>query len=234
MPSISNGLGVLGWGEGGLAVTDAAGDADDRLYFVGGRCQVEDSVGGGTFTKKFHDAVLMLECPTSPAATGAWHWKSDAAPYTPRRFPAVAMLNNRIYVAAGREGTPGQTGSGSTIASYVEMYEPDPIGANPALATAGQSSFPTMSTGGGYYPMYAAMNGSLYIWCGWDNSFVGTKALHRFTPGAGGTGGSMARLCDADWGSGFGSGVAHDGKLWLISGIGHGTESLPKNLRYQP
>jgi hypothetical protein len=44
----------------------------------------------------------------------------------------------------------------------------------------------------------------------------------------------MTRLTDADWGTGFGAGVAHDGKLWILSGIGHGTEALPNNLRYTP
>jgi hypothetical protein len=38
----------------------------------------------------------------------------------------------------------------------------------------------------------------------------------------------------ADWGTGFGAGIAHDGKLWVISGIGHDNASLPLNLRYTP
>ncbi len=234
MPSTEGALNILGWGEGGFAITDAAADADDRIYFVGGRYQIEDSAGAGTYTKKFHNAVLMLECPTSGAGSGTWHRKLGAVTYTPRRFPAVSMISGRIYLAAGREGAPGQSGSGSAISSSVEMYEPSPVGTTQATATATSAAFPQLSTGGGYYPMYATMNGALYIWCGWDNSFVGTRALHRFEPNAQGNGGTMTRLTDADWGTGFGAGVAHDGKLWILSGIGHGTEALPNNLRYTP
>jgi hypothetical protein len=234
MPSSEGPLNILGWGEGGVAITDAAADADDRIYFVGGRYQVEDSVGAGTYTKKFHNAVLMLECPTSAVGAGAWHRKAGAVTYTPRRFPAVSMINGRIYIAAGREGAPGQSGSGSTISTSVEMYQPSPAGTAQATATATSASFPQIGSQGGYYPMYATMSGALYIWCGWDSNFVGTRALHRFEPNAQGNGGTMTRLTDADWGTGFGAGVAHDGKLWILSGIGHGTEALPNNLRYTP
>src|SRR5690606_34080764 len=113
---------------------------------------------------------------------------------------------------------------------YVEMYEPDPYQTNVALSTADKTQFGTLGGGGGYYPMFATLNGSLYVWCGWDASFQGTRALNRFDPGTGG----VTRLCDADWGTGFGGGVAHDGKLWIISGIGHGADSEPKNLVYLP
>ncbi len=234
MPSTQGALGILGWGEGGLAVTDATADADDRIYFVGGRYQLEDAAGAGTYTKKFHNVVLMLECPTGAIGTGTWHRKNDTVSYTPRRFPAVGMIGGRIFIAAGREGAPGQSGSGGNIADYIEMYQPSATGTNAALATEGGAAFPVLSGAGGYYPMYATMNGALYVWCGWDSSFVGTKSLHRFEPGATGNNGSLTRLTDADWGTGFGAGVAHDGKLWIISGIGHGAEAEPKNLCYQP
>lgn len=219
---------ILGWGEGGVAV------ANERIYLVAGRRQAEHNPGSGTYSKEFHDAVLMLECPSGPADTGVWHWKTDTSPYTPRRFPAVTMIGGCIYIAAGREGTVGQTGSGSAVADYIEMYEPDPHAANPALRTEGGTQFPTFGGAAGYYPMYATMNGSLYVWCGWDSSSTGTRALHRFDPGASGVGGTVTRLTDADWGTGFGGGVAHDGKLWVISGIGHGAEDEPLNLRYHP
>ncbi|MCC6464066.1 MAG: hypothetical protein IT463_01855, partial [Planctomycetes bacterium] len=99
-------------------------------------------------------------------------------------------------------------------------------------------SFGTLGTGV-YFPMAGVLGGSLYIWCGWDAGPVtgipgGTKYLHRFTPGPTGTNGTVTRLMDADWSTGFGAGVAHEGKLWLISGIGHGTESEPRNLVYLP
>lgn len=230
----SSGKEILGWGEFGLAAKDDASDANDRIYLLGGRYDLEDTVGGGTYSRTFHDEVLMFECPTTGAGTGTWFWKNDSAPYTARRFPAVAMLNDRIYIAAGREGVAGQTGSGGNIADYIEMYEPDDFQSNAALSTAGSGSFPTLQGTGGYYPMFATMNGSLYIWCGWDSSFAGTKALNQFTPNGGGLGGTVTRLQDADWGTGFGGGVAHDGKLWIISGIGHGAHSEAKNLVYIP
>ncbi|MBK9974772.1 MAG: putative Ig domain-containing protein [Planctomycetes bacterium] len=235
LPQQDSGLNIKGWAEFGLAVNDAANDVDDRLYLVGGRYQVEDSVGSGTYGMKFHNAMLMLECPASAGGAGTWYRKLDVNPYSPRRFPAVAMLNGRIYVAAGRSGTVGQTGSGAAPLATIEMIQPDPVAANPALALAGAGQFPTLSEAV-YYPMFAALNGKLYIWCGWDGSAVptGTRRLHSFEPNAGGTGGAVVRLCDADWGTGFGGGVAHDGKLWVISGIGHSAESAPLNLRYQP
>lgn len=225
---------IKGWGEFGLAVADDASDANDRIYLVAGRYDLEDGVGSATYGRKFHDQVLMLECPTTDTDTGTWFWKNDSAPYSARRFPAVAMINGRIYIAAGREGVVGQTGSGGNIADYVEMYQPDNFQSNVALSTAGGGSFPTLQGTGGYYPMFATMNGSLYIWCGWDNLFAGTRALNQFTPNGAGTGGTVTRLQDADWGTGFGGGVAHDGKLWIISGIGHGAGSEAKNLVYFP
>lgn len=236
LPALEAGSGkaVLGWAEFGLAVKDDPSDTNDRIYLAGGRYDLEDTVGSATYSRTFHDEVLMFECPTTSAGTGTWFWKTDTAPYTPRRFPVVAMLNDRIYIAAGREGVAGQTGSGGNIADYVEMYEPDDFQGNAALSTAGSGSFPTLQGAGGYYPMFAAMNGSLYIWCGWDAGFAGTKALNRFTPNGGGVGGSVTRLQDADWGTGFGGGVAHDGKLWIISGIGHGAHAEAKNLVYIP
>ena len=112
------------------------------------------------------------------------------------------------------------------------MYQPDNYQTNAALSTAGKTQFPTLGGGGGYYPMYATLNGSLYVWCGWDTNFAGTKALNRFDPN--GASGTVTRLTDADWGTGFGGGVAHDGKLWIISGIGHGAHSEAKNLVYIP
>jgi hypothetical protein len=230
----SSGRDILGWGEFGLAVKDDASDANDRIYLVAGRYDLEDTVASATYSRTFHDHVLMFECPTTGAGTGTWFWKTDTAPYTPRRFPAVAMINDRIYIAAGREGAAGQTGSGGSITGYIEMYEPDNFQANPALSTLGSGSFPALPGGGGYYPMYAQINGDLYIWCGWDANFQGTKYLNRFTPNGAGTGGTVTALMDADWGSGFGGGVAHDGKLWLISGIGHGAHDEPKNLVYIP
>lgn len=235
LPGTEGALTIKGWAEFGLAVNDAAGDAHDRIYLVGGKYQLEDGVGTGTFSMKFHNAVLMFECPTTAVATGTWHRKLDSNPYSPVRFPAVSMLNGRIYVAAGRSGTVGQTGSGGTPSTGIQMYQPDPASTNPALATADVSQFPSL-TEAVYYPMFATLGGKLYIWCGWDGQAVptGTRRLQSFEPNGGGVGGTVTRLCDADWGTGFGGGVAHDGKLWIISGIGHGTESLPLNLRYQP
>jgi hypothetical protein len=233
MPSFDlGGEAIKGWGEFGLALNDAAADADDRMYLLGGRFDREDTVGSSTYARRFHNYVLMYEFPAGAVGSGTWHWKSDTAPYTARRFPAVAMINGYIYLAAGREGTPGQTGSGSTVLSTIEMYQPDPAGANAALSTAPASAFGTLSGGGGYYPMYAELNGSLYVWCGWNASFAGTKSLNRFDPN--GATGTVTPLTDADWGTGFGGGVAHDGKLWIISGIGHGADSEAKNLVYYP
>ncbi len=235
LPQQENGLNIKGWAEFGLAVSDAANDVDDRIYLVGGRYQVEDSVGSGTYGMKFHNAMLMLECPASAGGAGTWYRKLDVNPYSPRRFPAVAMLNGRIYLAAGRAGAVGQTGSGAAPLATIEMIQPDPVATNPALALAGAGQFPTLSEAV-YYPMFATLNGKLYVWCGWDGSAVptGTRRLHSFEPNASGTGGTVVRLCDADWGTGFGGSVAHDGKLWVISGIGHSAESAPWNLRYQP
>lgn len=235
LPGSETGLTIKGWAEFGLAVNDAASDADDRIYLVGGRYHIEDGIGAGTFGMKYHNAVLMFECPTTGAGSGTWYRKLDSNPYAPVRFPAVSMLNGRIYIVAGRIGTAGQTGSGGAPSTGIQMIQPDPTSTNPALATADASQFPHLSEAV-YYPMFATLGGKLYIWCGWDGQAVptGTKRLHSFEPNGGGVGGTVTRLCDADWGTGFGGGVAHDGTLWIISGIGHGTETQPANLRYHP
>jgi hypothetical protein len=235
LPASESGLTIQGWAEFGLAVNDAASDADDRIYMAGGRYHIEDAIGAGTFGMKFHNTVLMFECPTSGAGSGAWHRKLDSNAYSPVRFPAVCMLQDRIYIAAGRSGVVGQTGSGGAPSTGIQMYQPDPASTNPALATADATQFPSLREAV-YFPMFATLNGKLYIWCGWDGSAVptGTNRLHSFEPNGGGLGGTVTRLCDADWGTGFGGGVAHDGKLWIISGIGHGVEAQPLNLRYQP
>lgn len=234
LPKTEGPLNIKGWAEFGLVANDAASDSDDRLYLVGGRHQIEDTVGAGTYSMKFHNAMLMYGCPTTAGGTGSWFRKLDANPYSPCRFPGIAMLNGRIYLAAGRQGAVGQTGSGGAPMTGVQMIQPDPTGTNPALATAGAAQFPNL-TEPVYYPMFATLNGALYVWCGWDANVAGTSRLHRFVPNpATGIGGTLTRLADADWGTGFGGGVCHDGKLWIISGIGHGTEASLLNLRYTP
>ena len=115
----------------------------------------------------------------------------------------------------------------------VEMYQPSPTATTTATATTPAASFPTL-TEGTYYSGFGTIGGELYIWCGWNSSFQGTKYLHKFVPNGSGTGGTITRLTDTDWGTGFGTGIAHDGKLWVFSGIGHGSTSKPKNLVYQP
>lgn len=233
LPQMEGSLNINGWAEFGLVASDETNDADDRIYLVGGRYQREDNVGSGTFTKLFHDKVLMFEAPTTASGFGAWHVKSDSAAYTPRRFPVVAMVNDRIYIVGGREGTAGQGGTGGNMIDSVEMYAPDPVGTNAATATTPASNFPTL-TEGTYASMFGVIGGDLYVWCGWDSGFIGTRYLHKFTPNATGTGGTMTRLTDADWGTGLGGSVAYDGKLWIIGGIGHGAYSEPKNLVYHP
>lgn len=234
MPKLEGSLNIKGWAEFGLVARDAAADTDDRLYVVAGKYHIEDSVGAGTYSMKFHNAVLMLACPTTAVGTGVWHRKTDVNPYTPVRFPAVAMINDRIYIVAGRPGTAGQTGSGMPPVSSIQMIQPDPTATNPSLATANATQFPTL-TENVYFPMYGVIGNSLYVWCGWDANVQGTRRLHRFDPNLGtGIGGTVTRLCDADWPTGFGAGIAHDGKLWVFSGIGHDGGSLPLNLRYTP
>lgn len=233
LPQTEGTLNIKGWAEFGLIANDKAADGDDRIYLVGGRCQIEDSVGSNTFTKTFHDAVLMYECPLTVSATGTWHRKTDTTPYTPRRFPSVSIISDRIYIIGGRQGVAGQGGGGSTMLNSVEMYQPDPTSSNVATATTSSSGFPTL-TEGAYYSGFGTIGNSLYLWCGWNSSFQGTKYLHRFDPNGSGTGGTLTRLTDADWGTGFGSGVAHDGKLWIFSGIGHGSADEPSNLQYNP
>ncbi|MCC6463842.1 MAG: putative Ig domain-containing protein, partial [Planctomycetes bacterium] len=102
LPSTLGGRAVQGWAEFGLVTVDSATDADERIYVVAGRVQIETTAGSGTYTKELSTSVLMFELPDGAAATGAWHIKSDAGAYTGRRFPLVGMINNRIYIAGGR------------------------------------------------------------------------------------------------------------------------------------
>jgi hypothetical protein len=144
------------------------------------------------------------------------------------------MIGGRIYIAAGRGGPVGTIGTGGNPVATVQMIQPDPVGTNVSLATAAAGQFPVL-TEAVYYPSYAVMNGALYVYSGWDAAPQGTRRLHRFIPNAAtGVGGTVTRLQDMDWGMGFGAGVAHDGKLWMISGFAHGVESKPVNLRYTP
>jgi hypothetical protein len=116
----------------------------------------------------------------------------------------------------------------------IQMVQPDPDSTDPAVAVANAAQFPALSQGV-YFPMYGVIGNALYVWCGWDANVEGTRRLQRFEPDAiTGIGGTLTRLTDADWGTGFGAGIAHDGKLWVISGIGHDNASLPLNLRYTP
>jgi hypothetical protein len=224
-----SGRDIKGWAEFGLVADDAALDADDRIYLIAGRVHIESSIGSAFYQREFHAEVLMFEPPMSAAGTGTWTFKNDTGAYTPVRYPAAAMLDGRIYLVGGREGVAGQTGSGSSPVTTVQMYQPNLVGASAAVATAGAGQFPQL-TEGVYFPMFGVLNGSMYIWCGWDGGVAGTKRLHRFDP----TANTMTRLTDADWGTGFGPGVAHDGKLWVLSGLGHGVTALPYNLVYIP
>lgn len=234
LPQTEGAFAIQGWAEFGLVAVDTAADANDRLYLIAGTYRIEDVAASGVFLQKFHNAVLMHACSTTAGGTGTWYRKLDANPYVPMRFPAVGMINGRIYLAGGNQGTPGQFGTGGPPSTAVQMYQPDPTATAPAMATAGAAQFPPLTLAV-YFPMCATLNGALYTWCGWDAAPQGTSRLHRFVPNpATGIGGTMTRLQDTDWATGFGAGVAHDGKLWLISGFSHGAASQPVNLRYTP
>ncbi|MCC6575631.1 MAG: PPC domain-containing protein [Planctomycetes bacterium] len=225
LPQVDGGRAIKGWAEFGIACKDAAADADDRIYIMGGRNQIETAAGSGSYAKSYHTQVLMYECPLDGVSSGVWHIKTDAGTYTGRRFPALAMIADRLFIAAGRS----VAGNINTI----EMYQPNPATTSPAIATGAAAQYPTLEVEV-YFPMCAVIGGSMYIWAGWDNALAGTRHLHRFTPAGGGASGTITRLQDADWGTGFGPGVAHDGKLWIISGVGHGSAAQPKNLVYKP
>jgi len=229
LPRDEAGRDIKGWAEFGLVANDAALDADDRIYLIAGRYQIEATASSGTYERQFHTHVLMFEPPTSGGGTGTWTVKNGSGTYTPVRYPAAAMLDGKIYLVGGREGTAGQSGTGGSPVGTIQMYEPNPTGAAPALSTGGTSQYQQL-TEGVYYPMSGVLNGQLYVWCGWDTNVAGTKRLHRFDPVTG----DVVRLTDADWGTGFGPGVVHNGRLWLLSGIGHGVTTQPMNLVYIP
>lgn len=218
---------IEGYAEFALVANDAAVDADDRLYLLGGRRRIETSVGSGTYTKDFNTRVHMFEAPDSASAAGSWVIKPDAAPYTPRRHPVAGMIGGRIYMAGGR------TSSGAT--GIVEMYQPDPVGPNPAVAMAGASNFPTLAQPV-WYGAGAVHNGALYLMNGWDSSPspVATRSLQRFVPDAAGTSGTMQALARPDTPSGFHSVVFHDGKLWFATGRDSVTPTPRFALVYTP
>lgn len=211
LPADDGGRAIEGYAEFALVASDGATDVEDRLYLLGGRRRVETAPGSGSFTKDFLGRVIMFEAPIGAAATGAWFVKPEASPYTPRRFPAAAMIAGRVYLAGGR------TAAGAT--GIVEMYEPDPAGLNAAVSVAGASGFPTLAQPV-WCPAFATYNGALYILNGWDGSASpqATRRLQRFVPNGAGTGGSMAVLALPDAASGFHSAVFHAGRLWFVTG----------------
>ncbi|MCC6465755.1 MAG: hypothetical protein IT463_10485, partial [Planctomycetes bacterium] len=77
-------------------------------------------------------------------------------------------------------------------------------------------------------------NGALYVLNGWDSSIKATSRLQKFSPGVGGTGGTINQMATPDNASGYHSGVFHDGKLWFFTGR-DSYAAVPKYaLRYSP
>jgi hypothetical protein len=228
LPSDLAGRVIQGWAEMALVANDAGVDADDRLYLLAGRIQVESSPGSGTYGKEENDAVLMFEPPNSAAGLGTWYRKADVAPYTPRRFPAAGMINGRIYLAGG-------TGAAGTL-DTIEMYEPEPAGANAAISTLGAGNYPALAEPV-FYAAAAVDNGRLYILNGWKfqaYSPVATCRLQVFEPNGGGTGGTMNQLAAPDNASGYHSATFHDGELWFITGRDSLVQTPHYSLRYTP
>jgi hypothetical protein len=152
LPGDNGGRAIEGWAEFGLVASEAAVDADDRLYLVGGRIRIEDAPASTVYQYEYNTGVLMFETPLTSSGTGAWNVKSDLAPYTPRRMPMAGMINGRIYIIGGRAPTG--------TADYIEMYEPDPAGTNAALSQAGPAGFPTLAEPV-WYGACAVHNGDL-------------------------------------------------------------------------
>ena len=228
LPSDNAGRAIEGWAEFGLVADDAAVDANDRLYLVGGRIRIEDTPASTVYQYEYNTDVLMFEAPLTSTGSGTWYEKLDATPYTPRRMPMVGMVNGRIYIIGGRAPTG--------TADYIEMYEPDPVGTNPALAVGGPSGFPTLAEPV-WYGAYAVHNGAIYLLNGWKlqgYSPAATSRLQRFTPNAAGTGGVMDQLTAPDNPSGYHSAVFHDGKLWFVTGRDSFTPTPKYSLRYEP
>jgi hypothetical protein len=228
LPSDLAGRDVRGYAEALVVGSDTALDADDRIYLLAGRLQVESTAGSDSYVKEENAAVLMYEAPTSAVGLGVWYRKLDATPYTPRRFPSGGVIDGRIYIVGG-------TGSAGTL-DTVEMYQPDPTGANAARATLDSSNYPTLAEPC-YYAASAVHNGRLYVLNGWKFSGfspVGTTRLQSFTPNAGGTGGSMQQLATPDSPSGYHSAVFHDGELWFITGRDSFVQTPHHSLRYTP
>jgi len=211
LPGDDAGRVIEGYAEFSLVAVDAAVDADDRLYLLGGRRRIESSAGSGSFTKDFNTRVHMFEVPLATVASGTWFIKPETAPYTPRRFAVATMIAGRIYLAGGR------TAAGAS--GIIEMYEPDPIGPNGALGMSGASSFPALAQPV-WYAAGAGFGGALYVLNGWDGSPSpqATRVLQRFVPNGAGTAGSVETLAQPDVASGFHSAVFHGGRLWFVTG----------------
>lgn len=218
---------IEGYAEFALVADDATLDGDDRLYLLAGRRRIETSAGSGTYTKDFNTRVHMFEAPMNTGDAGTWVIKPEAAPYTPRRHPAAGMISGRIYLAGGRTGTGAS--------AIIEMYQPDPVGLNPAVSMAGASAFPAMAQPV-WYGAGAAYQGGLYLLNGWDSSPspVATRSLQRFVPNAAGTGGAIETLARPDTPSGFHGVVFHAGKLWFATGRDSVTPTPHFGLVYTP
>jgi hypothetical protein len=228
LPDDKGGRAIEGWAEFALVSSDAALDADDRLYLVGGRIRVEDAPGSAWLQYEYNDSVLMYEAPLTAAGTGAWTEKPDGSLLTPRRMPMAGLIDGRIYLIGGR--------APAGVADYIEMYEPDPSGANPALSSAGAASFPTLSQPV-WYGAGALHNGSLYLLNGWKlqgYAPVATATLQKFTPNGMGTGGVLDDLAAPDDASGYHSAVFHDDRLWFVTGRDSYAPTPRYGLTYEP
>lgn len=205
LPAGLGGRAVMGWAEFGLVANDSALDVDDRLYVIAGRVQVETSAGSGSFTREFSQQVLMYEPPLTAMAQGTWFMKTDSGAYTPRRFPMTGWINGAIYVAGGTAAT------GTT--AIIEMYQPDPVAMNPALATLGAGSLPTLAA-----PAWCGAGtvhqGKLYLLNGWGATYSATSRLQVFDPAAN----TVTQLATPDSASGFHNATFHDGRLWFVTG----------------
>ena len=216
---------IEGFAEFGLVAVDSTLDADDRLFVAGGRVKIETAVGSASYTKEYYGKVLMFEAPLTAIATGTWYEKADTAPYTPRRFPCVGLVDGRIYLLGGK--------SAAATEDIIEMYEPDLSGTNAATATAGSASFPALGQAI-WYGASTVHNGEIYILNGWKPPYMADRRLQKFTPNVSGTAGAIATLTAPDVASGYHSTVFHDGKLWFVTGRDPFAPAPNFSLRYEP
>lgn len=158
-----------------------AAEVNGKLYAIGGALKT-----GASFT-------TVEEFDPSVGANGTWTAK--ASMNFARKYAAVAVLSNRIYVMGGQDGT--------VMTNAVEVFDPN-LGPNGTWTVLTNMLSARANFNG------AALNGKIYV----TGGSVGGTTVEQFDPSAGPTG-TWTQMIGADYPSYCSAGFG--GKMYVFS-----------------